>query len=71
MPRSNGIIFPRLRAEMAREKLGIQEIATQVGMNRSTASQKLSGKYDFWLSEALKIGELFPDVELKALFQKE
>lgn len=70
MPKSN-IIFPNLRAEMARKGVEVQDIATQIGVVRTTAGQKLSGKYELRLSEALKIGELFPEVDMRKLFEKE
>jgi DNA-binding XRE family transcriptional regulator len=63
-------IFPTLRAEMARKNLETQDIAEHIGIHRITLGRKLAGKYELTLSEALKIGELFPDVDLRKLFQK-
>ena len=63
--------FPNLRAEMARKKITVQDIANHLGIHRSTTSMKLSGKYEFTLSEALKIGTLFPRIDWRKRFQQE
>ncbi len=64
-------IFPTLRAEMARCEIDVQDIADQIGIHRITAGHKLAGRYEFTLTEALKIGELFPKIDLRKLFRKE
>lgn len=51
--------FSNLRAEMARKGITVQEIADSIGVNRDTASRKLSRKSSFTLDEAFKIERQF------------
>lgn len=61
--------FVNLRIEMAKRNLGIRDIAEAMGVERSTASRKLSGKGKFTLCEAVNISEkLFDGLDLKYLF---
>lgn len=67
----NRMIYPNLRAEMAREKITIQEIATELNRRRETVSEKLSGKKRLYLREAFAIQRIFfPDLSLEYLFEE-
>ena len=63
------IAFSNLRAEMARERITIGEIATALGKARNTVSGKLSRKYPLTLEEATIIKQkFFNDFEIAYLF---
>lgn len=53
------IEFSNLRAEMARNGITVQEIADAIGVNRDTASRKLSRKSPLTLGEAFIIQRTF------------
>ena len=67
MPTPN-IFYKNLRAEMARNKVTIQDIAEAIGCNRDTASRKLSDRAHIMLYEAMRIKALFPDETYEYLF---
>lgn len=69
MGRQNNIMFSNLRAEMARQRVTIQEVANAIGVGRDAASQKLSGKTPITLADAFKIEQkYFPDYDVRYLF---
>lgn len=69
MGRQNNIMFSNLRAEMARQRVTIQEVANAIGVGRDAASQKLSGKTPITLADAFKIEQAyFPDHDVRYLF---
>lgn len=71
MPSAN-IIFPDLRAEMARQNITIQDIANVIKTGRDTAGAKLSGKRPLHLDEAIAITDtFFPHEDVRQLFKKE
>lgn len=68
----NSIIFPNLRAEMARKGLTIRDLAEAISVSRETVSNKLSGKTQIYLGEAFQIIErFFPDKDVAYLFAAE
>ena len=71
MPTSQ-IIYPNLRAEMARRNISIQCIAKAIETGRDTAGAKLSGKRRLFFEEAIAIMDtFFPDEDIRHLFEKE
>lgn len=67
----SSIAFANLRAEMARKNISIQDIAKTLGVNRDTASGKLSRKRAINLDEAFVIErKLFPGYGVEYLFQE-
>ena len=67
-----GVIYPALRAEMARRQLGYDAIQVALGVSCPAVSLKLRGKRKFTLSEAKQIRDtLFPDMGLDDLFGEE
>lgn len=71
MAMNSSIIFSNLRAEMARQKISIQDIAQVLEVNRDTASNKLSCKTPITLNEAFKINRaFFPDSNIEYLFSE-
>lgn len=71
MPASK-IIFPNLRAEMARKKITIQDIANVIKTSRETAGAKLSGKRTLSFEDAATIADtFFPGADILQLFKKE
>lgn len=65
-------IYANLRAEMARLGIGVQDIATVIGVDRSTARRKLSGRGEFTLTEVRTISDtLFSGMSLRYLFTPE
>lgn len=62
-------MYPNLRAELARRNMTIQELADKAGINRSTMYQKMSGEFDFFYKECLKIkNALQTEIPIEVLF---
>lgn len=65
------IKFSTLRAEMARKRITIKQIAEKIGVNRDTMGGKLSGKRPLMLHEAFIINRtFFPDKDVIELFKE-
>ena len=65
------IVFPNLRAEMARKRISIQDIAQELKKDRTTIGAKLSGKRPIHLEEAFAIIDaFFPELDVYYLFAK-
>lgn len=63
------IAFCNLRAEMARKRISIADIAKVIGVNRDTAGKKLARKAPIQLDEAFVIrNNFFPECEVNYLF---
>lgn len=64
--------YVNLRAEMARQGVTVKQLAKLLGVSLKTASNRLSGKTEFTLGEALAINnDLFPECELAYLFYRQ
>lgn len=50
--------YNNLEAELKRKAITREILAKELNCSLSTVSQKMTGKYDFTLSEALKIKDL-------------
>ena len=62
-------VYENMRVEMARRDVSIQDVAETLGVDRSTAGAKLSGKRQFWLQEALDLSQkLFDGLSVEYLF---
>lgn len=71
MPASK-IIYPNLRAEMARKNVSVQDISEVIETGRDTAGGKLSGKRPLLFDEAIAITDrFFSDKDIRYLFKKE
>ena len=56
---------------MARNGVTRAQVAKVIGKSYNHVREKINGKYEFEYGEALKIQEeLFPDVDLKYLFDR-
>lgn len=67
----SSIMFSELRAEMARKKITIKQLADKVGVNRDTMGGKLSGKRPLFLHEAFIIQRaFFPNKDVIKLFRE-
>lgn len=65
-------MFPNLRAEMARHKINMSQLASVLGITVGTMSQKCAGKTSFTLDEAFVIKTtLETDLCLEQLFERE
>lgn len=65
------LMFPNLKAEMARKNLDGITIADLIGCNPKTFSSKLNGKTEFTRSEIFKIQkELFSNLTVEYLFSE-
>ena len=63
------IVFENIRAELARRNYGTKDVAEVLGVDRSTAGAKLSGKREFSITEAFKMSAcLFDGLPLEYLF---
>lgn len=64
-------MYKNLLAEMARAGVTRAQVAEVIGKSYNHVREKINGKYEFEYGEALKIQEtLFPDVDLKYLFDR-
>lgn len=69
---SSHIIFPNLRAELARSNLRVQDVAAILELSRDSTGAKLSGKGKIYLDEAFRIrNAFFPKLGVDYLFAKE
>ena len=60
-----------LKAEMARKRLTVKDLARVTGLSETSVRNKLAGRSAFTIPEALKIKmELFPDKDLQYLFEE-
>lgn len=63
--------FPVLESEICKSGIKKKDIASAIGLNPKTLSNKLTGKTEFCLNEFLKISSMFPDVSPLTLFSHE
>lgn len=65
-------MYPNLRAEMARFRMSMSQLAEILGITGSTMSLKCAGKTSFTLDEAMAVKKaLHTDLCLEKLFEKE
>ena len=65
------MLYPNLKAEIARKNWSVKTLATVVGMSVSTLNNKLYGQTELKYSEAKKIKEaLGVDMPLEVLFEE-
>lgn len=65
------IVYENLRVELARRNYTIQNVADVLGIDRTTAGSKLSGKREFSLKEAFRLSEdLLDGAPLEYLFSE-
>ena len=63
------MVYPNLKAEMARKGLTVEGLSLVSGISFSTLSSKLNGKRKMTYSEAVKIKQaLNVDIPLEVLF---
>ena len=61
--------YPNLRAEMARNGIGIKELMDVTGKSRPAISNNLNGKGPFTVDESVSIKTiLFPSMSIDYLF---
>ena len=66
------MMLHNLQAEMARNEIRRQDLANALGITVRTLQNKIYGRTDFTIAEAVKIKEaFFPDKSLKYLFEKD
>ena len=66
------VLYPNLRAELARKGIKLEELAHSLNITLGTLSQKLNGKYPVMLNEAKQIKKVIgTDLPLETLFSKE
>lgn len=67
----NKIAYRNIRAQMAKERITIQEAARRMGVPVDTISRKLCGFASFKLEEAILFRRVcFPDYSLEFLFEE-
>ena len=65
-------MYPNLRAEMARHKITLTQLADVLGVRAATMSAKNNGQSPFSLDECFAIKKaLNTDLSLEELFEKE
>lgn len=63
-------MFPNLRAEIARRKLKMADVAEAIGLSETHFSLKMNGRYGFTLAEAFAIKKfLNTKLSIDVLFQ--
>lgn len=66
------MMYPNLRAEMARRGVNMSQLADAIGLTVGKVSARLSGKVKMSLDEAQAIKDvLHTDLPLEVLFSKE
>lgn len=64
-------MYPNLRAEIARRKLKMADVAEAIGLSETHFSLKMNGKYGFTLKEAFEIKKfLGTKMPIDELFQE-
>lgn len=63
--------YPVLEAEISKSGVKKQDIAKTLGITPRCFSKKMQGQVDFWLSEAIIIHSLFPEIPIEKLFEIE
>lgn len=51
-------MYPNIRAEIARKRLTLAELAKEMNIAPQTLSGKLTGRHDFQFSEAAKLKDI-------------
>lgn len=64
-------MFLNLLKEMTRNKVKKYALANQLGISRTSLTNKLTGKNEFTLSEIDKIKAIFPDCSYEYLFKRD
>lgn len=65
-------LYKNLRAEMARNRLTMGDLAKALNVRRATVSDKINGKRRFYYEECLKIKKtFFPNLSIEYLFDKD
>lgn len=65
-------LYKNLRAEMARNRLTVGDLAKALNVRRATVSDKINGKRRFYYEECLKIKKtFFPNLSIEYLFDKD
>lgn len=66
------IMYYNLKAELARKNVTAKQVANVWGVHENTAYKKINGVSPITIEEAFKLkAEIFPDLELKYLFEKD
>lgn len=66
------LMYPNLRAEMARKRIMITQISSHLKLRHATVSDKINGKFRFYYNEAFEIKKtFFPEHNLEYLFEIE
>ena len=64
--------YPNLKAEMARDNIGIKDLMEVTGKSRAAVSNNLNGRGKFSVEDSLKIrNNLFPKLSIDYLFGSE
>lgn len=64
--------YPNLKAEMARDNIGIKDLMEVTGKSRPAVSNNLNGRGKFSVEDSLKIrNNLFPKLSIDYLFGSE
>lgn len=65
-------MYRNLEAEMVRRNINRKDVAEFLNVRYGTVVDKLSGKYQFKLDEALNIKQkLFPELSIEYLFKSD
>lgn len=65
------MMYPNIKAEIARKGITYAELSAQMDLAQSTLSAKLNGKSKFTIEEALKLRDIFDvSMPIEDLFQK-
>ena len=58
-----------LAAELSRAQIKVSELSELLGVSSDTVRNKINGKTEFTIGEAIKIQEtFFPDIEMTTLY---
>ena len=70
---SKEIIYPYIRMALAKNKMSVVDLAKETQISRSTIVNRLYGKVDFPLSDAILIKKVLKldDLSLETIFSKD
>lgn len=63
-------MFPNLRAEMARLRMSLKDLADETGIGYESLKNKINGLTEFRRDEMIKIKRVFPECTMDYLFDE-
>ena len=62
-------MYKNLKKLLDDRRISSTMLAAQMGVTQKTAYNKINGKVDFYLTEAMRVMELFPEYSMNYVFE--